>query len=140
MSGDERFADALRAEHAAIYGYGVVGAHLDGATVPLAVQAEAAHRTRRDALVIRLAARGLTPPPAEPVYALPATITDQATALRLAVLIEERTAAVWRTVLPETAGEERAAALDALTDCAVRATRLRRASGTAPVTVPFPGT
>jgi len=40
----------LVAEHAAIFGYGPIGARLDASTVPLALQAEAAHRGRRDAL------------------------------------------------------------------------------------------
>ena len=135
MSLDE----ALKAEHAAIYGYGVLGAHLSGATVGLATQAEAAHRARRDALVLRLAATGATPPPAEPVYGLPAPVTDQAGALRLAVVIEERTAVVWRAALAATTDQDRRLALDALSDCAVRATRVRRAAGVTPPTVPFPG-
>jgi Domain of unknown function (DUF4439) len=139
-NADERLTDALRAEHAAIYGYGLVGAHLDAGTVPLALAAEAAHRSRRDALVVLLAARGRTPPPAELAYAPPAPVTDQAGALRLAVTIEEATAAVWRLALPETAGTDRKLALDALSDCAVRATRARRAAGITPSTVPFPGT
>jgi hypothetical protein len=134
-----RFADALRAEHAAIYGYGVIGAKLDATTVALASQAEMAHRVRRDALVLRLTALGLTPPPAEPVYAMPAPVTDQRTALGLSVTIEERTAAVWRAAMPSTVGEDRTLALDALTDCAVRATKARKAAGVTPLTVAFPG-
>jgi hypothetical protein len=131
--------DALRAEHAAIYGYGVLGARLDPGTVGLAVQAEASHRARRDALVGRLAAAGTTPPPAEAVYALPAKVTDRAGALALAVLIEERTAAVWRATVADTTGEDRRLAVEALSDCAVRASRVRRAAGVTPATVPFPG-
>lgn len=136
---EERLADALRAEYAAIFGYGTVGARLDAATVELAVAAEAAHRTRRDALVIRLTSKGATPPPAEPAYALPNPVTDRSGALRLAVLIEERTAAIWRRALPDTTGDDRRLALDALSDCAVRATRLRKVAGLSPVAVPFPG-
>lgn len=138
-AGFDRLIDAVRAEHAAIYGYGALGARLDQATVALAVQAEAAHRQRRDALLVRLISAGVTPPPVEPAYALPAPVTDKASALRLAVLLEERTAVVWRAALPDTAGDDRKLALDALVDCAVRATRARRAAGVNPVTVPFPG-
>jgi hypothetical protein len=140
VTPEERLTDALRAEHAAIYGYGLVGAHLDAGTVGLAFVAEAGHRSRRDALVIRLAALGRTPPPAEPAYAPPAPVTDQAGALRLAVTIEEATAAVWRLALPDTTGDDRKLALGALSDCAVSATRARRAAGITPPTVPFPGT
>jgi Domain of unknown function (DUF4439) len=136
---DERLVAALRAEHAAIYGYGVVGARLDTAIVVLAVQAEAAHRSRRDALLLHLAGKGVAAPVAEPAYALPHPVTDQPSALRLAVVIEERTAVTWRAALAETEGVERRLALDALVDCAVRATRARGAGGQAPVTVAFPG-
>ena len=137
---DDLMAAALRAEHAAIYGYGHVGARLDAATVGLAAGAEAAHRTRRDALALRLAGKGFQPPVSEPAYALPSPVTDQPSALRLAILIEERTAVAWRTLLSQVDGEDRRLAADGLTDCAVRATRFRKAAGGgAPLTVPFPG-
>ncbi len=138
-TGDERLAAALRGEHAAIFAYGVIGAHLDAGTVELAQSAELAHRTRRDALIVRLASKGATPPPAEPTYALPYAVSDKAAALKLAVTIEERSAAIWRLVLPDTAGDERKLGLDALVDCATRATRFRAAATTTPTTVPFPG-
>ncbi|SDY52364.1 protein of unknown function [Micromonospora pattaloongensis] len=135
----EALAAALAAEHAAIFAYGPIGVQLDDAAQKQARAAEAAHRARRDTLVVLLAGEGATPAPAEPGYALPFPVTDRATALRLATAIEERTAAVWRAALPATTGAERAQSLDALTDCAVRATRWRRLAGTAPATVPFPG-
>jgi hypothetical protein len=73
------------------------------------------------------------------MYALPAPVTDRASALRLALTIEERTAAIWAVALAETTGEDRKLALDALVDGATRATRVRRAAGVDPATVPFPG-
>jgi len=138
-AAQERLGAALRAEHAAIFAYGTVGARLAAGSVDLAVQAEAAHRARRDALVLRLAGTGTPPAVAEPAYALPHPVTDQASALRLAVGVEERTAAIWQAALPDTDGEDRRLALDALVDCAVRAVRLRQAAGVAAPTVPFPG-
>lgn len=137
---DNRLAAALAAEHAAIFGYGVAGARLDGALQEAARQAEAAHRTRRDELLARLAATGASPPPPEPAYALPFPVPDPAGALRLAVHLEERTGAVWRHALAGTDGEHRRLALDALVDTAVRATRWRTAAGIAPATVALPGT
>lgn len=133
-------ADALAAEHAAIWGYGVVGGHLTGAALDQARQAEAAHRDRRDALLEQLSTAGATPPAAAPAYDLPFPVTDQASALRLAVAIEERTAAIWRATLPELTGDARRSSISALTDCAVRAARWRRTAGQTPVTVPLPGT
>jgi hypothetical protein len=135
------FEAALAAEHAAIFGYGALGAHLDpsGSATTQARSAEAVHRQRRDALVARLATGGATPAPAEAVYALPFPVTDQASGLRLAVRLEEGTGAIWRAVLPQTTGDDRKQALDALVDTAVRATGWRRVAGISPATVPFPG-
>jgi hypothetical protein len=132
-------ADALAAEHAAIYAYGPIGARLTAAAVTAARSAEAAHRSRRDALILKLTGEGATPAPAAPAYTLPFPVTDQASALRLAVEIEDRTAAVWRGCLPTTTDTDRATALAALTDAAVRATRWRRAAALTPATVPYPG-
>jgi hypothetical protein len=129
----------LAAEHAAIFAYGPIGARLGGTAAAEARAADLAHRNRRDALVLRLAALGATPSPAAAAYALPFPITDKASALRLATQIEERTAAVWRAALPRTTDADRRTALDALIDCAVRATRWRRAAGATPATVAFPG-
>jgi hypothetical protein len=138
-AADDRLADALRAVHAAVYGYGVLGAYLEGAALAFAQQAEAAHRSRRDALLLRLSTGGATPPAAEPAYALPQPVTDQAGALRLAVTLEERTGAAWRRALGPTAADDRRLALEAFGDCAVRAVRARRLAGVSPVTVALPG-
>ncbi|BCB82303.1 hypothetical protein GCM10022251_47250 [Phytohabitans flavus] len=135
----EALSAALEAEHAAIYAYGPIGVRLDNASAADARQAEAAHRTRRDALVLRLTEMGTSPPAAAASYTLPYKVTDRAAALKLATEIEERTAAVWRAALPETTETDRASALAALCDCAVRATRWRRRAGVSPATVPFPG-
>jgi hypothetical protein len=135
----ERLAEALRAEHAAIYAYGVIGARLDEPMRPLAVEAESAHRLRRDALILRLSALRAPVPPAEAGYALPAPVPDRAAALQLMILVEERCAGIWRQALPEVTGDERLIAVDALIDCAVRATRARTIAGVKPATVPFPG-
>lgn len=136
---DERLAAALSAEYAAIFAYGPIGVRLSGEQAREARAAEAAHRTRRDTLVVWLAERGATVPAAEPAYALPFPVTDAASAMRLAIEIEMRTAAVWRAAIPATNGVQRSQAIDALTDCAVRATRWRLRAGVVPATVAFPG-
>lgn len=130
---------ALAAEHAAIYAYGPIGVRLDGDLAEAAREAEEAHRQRRDALVVWLAQRQIEAPSPQPAYELPFPVTDEAAALRLAVLVEERVAAVWRAVLEAAGRPERETALAALVDAAVRATRWRTAAGIEPATVPFPG-
>lgn len=135
----EALATALAAEHAAIFGYGALGARLDRSTQGAAREAETAHRGRRDAVALRIAAAGGTPPAAAPAYQLPFAVTDRASALRLAIALEEGAAQAWRHALSATSGEERKFALDALIDCAVRATRWRVAAKITPATVTFPG-
>jgi hypothetical protein len=71
-------------------------------------------------------------------YALPFPVTDPASAQRLAVQLEERTAAIWRVALGPTTGDQRKVALDALVDGALRAARWRRATGAQPGTVALP--
>ncbi|GAA2380857.1 ferritin-like domain-containing protein [Dactylosporangium salmoneum] len=136
---DERLVAALQAEHAAIYGYGVLGPRLDAAAAALAHDADNAHRTRRDALTVRLAGAGVSPPPTAASYQLPYAVTDRASALKLAALLEDRTAAQWRLALPATDGDVRKVALDALVDCTTRGVGFRKAAGTTPLVPAFPG-
>jgi hypothetical protein len=132
-------ADALRAEYAAVFGYGVVGAHVAGRLLVATRKAEEAHRRRRDAVLDRLSSGDKTPPPAaEPAYTLPFPVTDRNGAVKLAIHLEERTAAIWRAVLGGVRGADRQLALDALVDSAVLATRWRSVAGM-PATVPLPG-
>jgi len=135
-----RLQAALAAEHAAVFGYGAVGARLAGSARAEAAAADAAHRARRDAVAAVLTGLGEVPGAAERAYTLPFPVTSGPAALRLAVLLEERVASTWRAALPDTTGPVRRAALAALTDCAVRAVRWRqRATPRSPATVPFPG-
>ncbi|KXK58110.1 hypothetical protein AWW66_31705 [Micromonospora rosaria] len=136
---DAALAAALTAEYAAIYAYGPIGVQLTDAGRRSARAAEDAHRARRDALVVQLSTGGGTVPADRAGYALPFPVTDRASALRLAIEVEERTGAFWRAALPVTNGADRNRALAALTDCALRATRWRRAAGVTPLTVAFPG-
>ena len=130
----------LAAEHAVIWGYGVVGAHAGDALLGHVRDADDAHRTLRDDTVALVARYGGTPVATEPEYALPFPVTDRGSALRLAVHLEEGAAAAWRYAVAATDDVAvRRAALVALSDAAVRATRWRLALHTAPATVPFPG-
>lgn len=135
----EALRAALEAEHAAIFGYGAVGARLSGDLREVARQAENGHRGRRDEVALRLEAGGGGFVPARPAYALPFEVTDARSAMDLAVRLEEGTAGAWRDVLSATDGDDRRLALDALIACAVMATRWRKAGQIEPLTLPFPG-
>jgi hypothetical protein len=139
-AGIQALSAALTGEHAAIFGYGVVGAHLDPDGQNGARACESVHRDRRDAISLLVAAAGGTPAPAAAAYALPFSVTDAASAMKLAVALEEGAAGAWRTALGGTTGDNRKVALDALTACAIQATRWRVKAGIVPLTITFPGT
>jgi len=131
---------ALAAEHAVIWGYGVVGAHAGDALVARVRDADDAHRTRRDATIALITRYGGTPVATDPEYALPFPVTDRNSALRLAVHLEEGAAAAWRYAVAATDDVQvRRTALAALSDAAVQATRWRLTLPTSPATVAFPG-
>ena len=130
----------LAAEHAVIWGYGVVGAHAGDALLAQVRDADEAHRTLRDEAIALVARYGGTPVATDPEYALPFPVTDRGSALRLAVHLEEGAAAAWRYAVAATDDVDvRRTALTALSDAAVRATRWRMALPTTPATVAFPG-
>src|SRR5690606_20350691 len=131
-------AAALAAEQAAIFAYGLLGAWLPEEEAEAARQAEAAHRDRRDVLLTTLADRG-EPPVTGGIYQAPFPVTGPDQARELAILVEERVAAVWRATLADVTGEDRRMAVAALVDAAVRATGWRQAAGRDPAPVPFPG-
>ena len=80
---------ALAAEHAAVYGYGVVGAMLTGANQANARTDWTAHQVARDALVTMLTRLGATPVAASPAYKLPFRVTSAKSAAKLAATLEE---------------------------------------------------
>ena len=131
----------LAAEHAAAWGWGVAGAHLRDDGRALAREAVTAHLARRDRLRALLWDRGAEPVAAAAAYELPEDVDSPAAALRLALALEEGTAAAQARALSllEPAAL-RAALVSALTAAAVRATRVRALLDPAgPLTVPFPG-
>ena len=137
---NSQMAAALAAEEAAIYAYGALGVKLTGTGERTEARAaEAAHRDRRDVLVTRLAALKASEAPAPAGYQLPFEITDRESALKLAIQVEDGVAQAWRAVLPVTEGDDRATALSALIDSAVRATRWRRLGAVTPATLAWPG-
>ncbi|MGW3341231.1 ferritin-like domain-containing protein [Streptomyces sp. NPDC001009] len=124
---------ALAAEHAAVYGYGVVGGRVGAPRQGEARSAYDAHRAARDTLARSVRDLGGEPVAASPAYALPFTVADSPAALRLAAELEERLAGVYADLVRASTGSRRTTATAALREAAVRATRW---SGTAPA---FPG-
>ncbi len=124
---------ALAAEHAAVYGYGVVGGRIAEELRAETRRAHDAHRARRDALRRAVRKMGGEPRAAAAAYTLPFAVPDAAAAVRLAAELEERVAAVYADLVRASEGDLRREAAGALREAAVRAVRWR---GTG---VPFPG-
>ncbi|MFF2730884.1 ferritin-like domain-containing protein [Streptomyces sp. NPDC058008] len=124
---------ALAAEHAAVYGYGVLGGRLEGGRRSDARSASDAHRARRDTLARAVRDLGGTPVAALAAYALPFAVRDPASAMRLATVLEDRVAGVYSDLVRAAQGPLRQDAAGALREAAVRAVRWR---GTG---VAFPG-
>ncbi|GAB2329806.1 ferritin-like domain-containing protein [Streptomyces griseoincarnatus] len=124
---------ALAAEHAAVYGYGVVGGRIGEQRRTEARTAYDAHRVRRDALVRDVKDAGGTPVAAAAGYALPFPVPDAAAAVRLAAELEMRVAGVYADVVRSSGGERRRSAAEAMREAAVRSVRWSGES------VAFPG-
>ncbi|MEW2620047.1 ferritin-like domain-containing protein [Streptomyces sp. NPDC048106] len=124
---------ALAAEHAAVYGYGVVGGRVDDRRRTDAKAAYDAHRARRDALAREVRDLGGRPVAASAAYTLPFTVRGPADAVRLAAQLEERVAGVYADLVRSSAGARRASAAGALREAAVRAV------GWSGQSVAFPG-
>nr|WP_202036040.1 ferritin-like domain-containing protein [Streptomyces mexicanus] len=124
---------ALAAEHAAVYGYGVVGGRIGRERRPDARAAYDAHRARRDALTREVRDLGGTPVVAAAGYELPFPVPDAAAAIRFAAQLEDRVAGVYADLVRASAGAARREAAGALREAAVRAVRWRGES------VAFPG-
>jgi len=136
---NDQLSAALAAEEAAIYAYGTIGVHLSGSDRELARTTEADHRGRRDQLVAKLDQLKASTAPAPAGYELPFPVGDRASALKLAVQVEDGVAQAWRAAIGATTGADRSTALSALSATAVQATKWRKRAGVTPVTMAFPG-
>jgi hypothetical protein len=125
--------DALAAEHAAVYGYGVVGAMLGGTEQADARADWTAHQFARDTLITMLNRLGATPVAASPAYRLPFAVTSAKSAARLAVILENGVTQAYLGLVAISNPTLRAFAAQAMQASANRAVAW---SGT---TVAFPG-
>jgi hypothetical protein len=80
---------ALAAEDAAVFGYGVAGAHLSGNRKSAAEQDWTGHNEARDTLTTMISALGAAPVAAQAFYQLPFGVHDAASAARLAAYLED---------------------------------------------------
>ena len=124
---------ALAAEHAAVYGYGVVGALLAGSAQSHARASWTAHQVARDNLVTLLTKLGATPVAASPAYQLPFAVTNANAAKQLAAALEDGVTRAYLAVVAVTDPTLRTFAAQAMQTSANRAVSWR---GT---TVAFPG-
>jgi hypothetical protein len=132
--------EVLAAEHAAVWGYGIVGAALNGSGRPDAVSAQAAHRDLRDSVAELLDLRHQAPVPAKAGYALPFPVLSAHDAAALAVRLEDGVARAWVRLLDQAARKStRTLAVESLAATELRAVSWRGAAGQQPVTSAFPG-
>lgn len=132
--------DALAAEHAAVWGFGVVGAALPSDLRPPVEEARATHRDVRDRVAALLDSRGVDPVAAQPAYALPFEVRTAPDAAALADTLEGGVAIAWAWVLDQaTERSTRELAVGVLCDTEVRAVLWRGQAGRTTVTSAFPG-
>ena len=124
---------ALAAEHAAVYGYGIVGAMLAGAAQSDARTDWTAHQVARDTVVTMLTKLGATPVAASPAYKLPFAVTGTESAARLAAVLENGVTRAYLGLVAVSDPALRTFAAQEMQACASRALAW---SGT---TIAFPG-
>ena len=145
---------ALAAEQQAVFGYALLGPHLDpGVAGELAHTCQSAHEALRDKAIVAVTATGGAPTSPAPDYPSLYPVPDARSAQSLAIRLEQDAASAWRylyavaadaTGAPPAAARTaaqsaRTAAQAALTASAVRATRWRLLVNPAAATVAFPG-
>jgi hypothetical protein len=132
--------DALAAEHAAVWGYGTVGAALAGEDRSSVAVAVEAHRDLRDRLAALVTDRGAEPVPTLAAYQLPFPVLSAVDAARLAAQLEDGTTAAWVWVLDQAADRAvRELAVGAASAAEVRAVPWRSRAGSTPATTATPG-
>jgi Domain of unknown function (DUF4439) len=124
---------ALAAEHAAVYGYGVAGAHLSGTRQRAAARDWQIHQASRDALAAMITALGAQPVAAAAAYRLPFRVSTGRAAVMLAAFLEDRVAAAYLGVVALSEARLRLFGARALESAALRATGWRGQ------TLAFPG-
>ncbi|WP_243718169.1 ferritin-like domain-containing protein [Actinomadura sp. 7K534] len=141
-SGAEAVRTALGAEHAAVYGYGVLGARLRGSLRMTATAVWNDHRARRDALVSILSDD--SGEPAEPIagaaaYRLPVKVTSARSAARLAAALEDDLVPAYVALAGASSPDLRAFAADGARRARARSAAWRSKTGLPAPADAFPG-
>lgn len=124
MSVLDRLQLALAGEHAAIYGYGVVGGRLTSQSGRALTNLNA-HRSARDQLSRLIVSKGAEPVPADPFYAVDISAGTQKQLVTTAIAIEDRLSVLYAELMLEKDASARGIAVEQLQGCAVRATQWR---------------
>jgi len=133
VSAVQALQGVLAAEDAAIFGYGVAGAHLSGSRKSAAEQYWTAHNKSRDALTAMISALGAAPVAAQAFYRLPFAVHDASTATALAADLEDGVTRAYLGLVAVSGQKWRTFGALAMQDSAQRAAFWRGA------TVAFPG-
>ncbi|MEU3627326.1 hypothetical protein BS329_01380 [Amycolatopsis coloradensis] len=136
----EAVQQALAAEHAAVWVYGLVSAYLPAAFTGAVTRGAAEHVKRRNVCERMLSAGGQTPTGPEAAYVPPKPVTDAGTAMELVATAESDASAAWLGVIDRTDDAAlRTTALNALIGSARRGTAWRAEFGATPVAIAMPG-
>ncbi|MEP6664997.1 MAG: ferritin-like domain-containing protein [Nocardioidaceae bacterium] len=125
MGAVEALQDCLAAEHASLYGYGLLGGVVSGVSPGsswqvLAISAYGEHRRRRDQLTELITRLQAEPVSARPVYKSPRDIVTLNDCRALGQRIEGRCADFYGLAVSETVDDTREFAARALTRCCLR--------------------
>lgn len=121
MTPADALAAAITGEDAAVYAYGVAGAHMQDDDVAVALTALDIHRSRAASLRQTLAETGSPVPTPAAAYDLPFPVVDSLSARRLAALVEERLAGIYAQLAGATLADERRQASLTARECASQA-------------------
>ncbi len=125
MTAVDSLQDCLAGEHAALYGYGLLGGVVSAVAAEstwqvLADAAYVDHRRRRDQLIELIAGLDAQPVAAKPAYRSPQDIVTLNDCRVVGELIEGRCAAIYGLAVAETVDSTREYVARALTSCALR--------------------
>ncbi|ANN16314.1 hypothetical protein SD37_12080 [Amycolatopsis orientalis] len=136
----EAVQQALAAEHAAIWVYGLVSAYLPAAFTGAVARGSAEHVKRRDVCERMLSGAGQAPAGPEAAYVPPKPVTEANSAMELVATAEADATAAWLGVIHRTDDAAlRTTALNALIGSARRGTAWRAEFGAKPVAIAMPG-